>query len=131
VSTLLLTISISLVFLAGIALVLWRMWMLGEISGSVPRTRRERFRLLWAIVGGLNFVAFLLHVMTDHGSAFPAGGRLVDGVYQVMEHGHYISFSPARYQFSFYHGLLFVIVSLLCVISVWRLRGAEELKGET
>ena len=67
-----------------VALVIWRMKMAGEISGFAPQTHREKVRLYWLIVGVVNFLAFLAHIGFDHGGiAFPAGGRLVGGVYLV------------------------------------------------
>jgi len=126
-----LTIILWLTFLAVLSLVLWSMWMRGEISSVAPRTLRERVRLWWVVVGVVNFVAFLVHAMIDHGSAFPAGGRLVDGVYLVMEHGHDIPFTPGRYLFSFLHGLFFVTVHLACMVAFWRLRSPKDLRDET
>ena len=127
----LLTVTLWVVFLAVLSLVLWSMWMRGEISSVAPRTHRERVRLWWVVAGVVNLAAFVVHVMIDHGSAFPTGGRLVDGVYLVMQHGRDIPFTPGRYLFSFLHGLFAVIVHLVCMIAVWRLRRTGGLKDET
>jgi hypothetical protein len=112
-----------LVFCVLVALVLWSMWLRGEITSIAPRTRQERLRLCWVIVGVLNFVAFLAHGAVDHGGfAFPTGGRLVDGLYLVTQHGRDFAFSPGRYLFSYWHGVVFVVVSLVCMVAVWRLK---------
>src|SRR5436189_5214939 len=116
------TAILFLVFLAAVALVLWRMWSTGEISGFAPRTRHEKIRLCWLIVGAANFLAFLAHGEIDHGGfAFPTGGRLVDGVYLVTQHGRDFPFTPGRYFFSYWHGAFFVIVHLVCMFAMWRL----------
>ena len=96
------------------------------VSKVRTETRRTKVRLLWVLVGGLNFVAFLVHVIMDHGSAFPAGGRLVDGQYFFTEHGRDIPFSPSAYEFNYWHGVLFVLLHLACMIVVWRLRNVPE-----
>ena len=126
-----LTIVLWLFLLAILSLVVGNMWLRGEISSVAPLIHRERVRLWWVVVGVVNFVAFLVHLMIAHGSAFPTGGRLVDGVYLVMQHGHEIPFTPGGYLFSFLHGLLFVIVHLMCMVAVWRLRRTCDLKDET
>ena len=122
-----LTITLFLIFFALVALVLWHMKMAGEISGFAPKTRREKFRLYWVIAGGVNIVAFLSHVWIDHGGiALPGGGRLVGGVYLVAQHGRDFSFTPSRYFLSYWHGVIFIIVHLICSFAIWRLR---DLKG--
>jgi hypothetical protein len=121
-----LTLILFLVFFAMLALVLWRMWQTGEISGFAPKTSREKARLCWLVVAVVNFVAFLVHGAFDHGGfAFPASGRLVDGVYLVTQHGRDFAFTPGRYLFSYWHGVLFVVVHLVCMFAGWRLKKAE------
>ena len=121
-----LTLILFLVFFVMLALVLWRMWQTGEISGFAPRTRRERLRLCWLIVGVVNFLAFLVHGGFDRGGfAFPTGGRLVDGVYLVTQHGRDFAFTPGKYLFSYWHGIFFVVVHLVCTVAVWRLKKVE------
>jgi hypothetical protein len=122
-----LILILFLIFFVIVSLVLWRMWLAGEISGFAPRTHRERLRLIWLIIGVVNFLAFLAHAAFDHGGfAFPTGGRLVDGVYLVTQHGKDFAFTPSRYLFSYWHGVLFVIVHLACMVAVWRLKNADE-----
>jgi hypothetical protein len=116
------TAVLYLLFLAVASLFVWRMSSTGEISGLGPRTRRERIRLLWVIVGVVNFLAFLAHVLMDKASAFPGGGRFSDGHYLVREHGRDILFTPSGYLFSYWHGLFFVLLHLACTIMCWRLR---------
>ena len=114
-----LTVILFLIFFAMVALVIWRMKMPGEISGFAPQTHRERVRLYWLIVGVVNFLAFLIHAGFDHGGfAFPSGGRLVDGIY------------PARYFFSYWHGVVFVVVHLICTVAIWRLRKTADLSDD-
>jgi uncharacterized membrane protein YwzB len=121
-----LTLILFLVFFVMLALVLWRMWQTGEISGFAPRNNHERLRLCWVIVGFVNFVAFLGHGAFDGGGfAFPAGGRLVGGVYLVTQHGRDFPFTPGRYWFSYWHGVFFVVIHLVCMVAVWRLKKQE------
>jgi hypothetical protein len=117
------TAILFLVFLVVVTLVLWRMWFRGEISGFAPRTRQEKIRLCWLIAGVVNFLGFLVHGAFDHGCfAFPTGGRLVNGLYVVTQHGKDYTFTPGRYLFSCLHGVFFVIVYVVCMIAVWRLK---------
>ena len=126
-----LTVILFLIFFGMVALVIWRMWIAGEITGIAPKTRHEKLRLCWLVVGVLNFVAFLAHGWFDHGGfAFPTGGRLVDGVYLVRQHGRDFSFTPARYYFSFWHGLVFVVVHLVCMFAMWRLKKTGDLTDD-
>ncbi len=121
-----LTIILFLVFFAMLALVLWSLWLRGEITGFAPKTRQEKIRLCWLIVGVVNFVAFLVHGALDRGGfAFPFGGRLVDGVYHVTQHSKDFAFTPGRYLFSYWHGVLFVVIHLVCMFAVWRLKKQE------
>jgi len=97
--------------------------MRGEISGFAPNTHRERLRLCWLVVGAVNFIAFLAHAGFDRGCiAFPVGGRLIGGLYYVTQHGRDFAFTPGRYLFSYRHGVLFVIVHLVCMVAFWRLK---------
>jgi len=51
-----------LILVAGISLNIYHMWRTGQISGVAPQTRRERLRLLWVVIGAVNFVAFIAHL---------------------------------------------------------------------
>ena len=120
-----------LVFLAIVSLVLWRMWLAGEISGFAPQTRREKIRHCWLIVGIVNFLAFGLHMGLDGGAcALAYGGRLVGEQYLVPSHGKDIPLSPDRYFFNLWHGVLFVIVHLMCMFAMCRLRGTGDTRHE-
>jgi len=119
------TIALYLLFLAIVSLVVWRIWMRGEISVGAPRTEAERVRLRWVILGAANFVAFLVHLLIDRGCAFPTGGRLVGMVYLVTEHGHDIAFTPAAYFFSYLHGVCFVVAHVVFTVGVWRSRPVQ------
>jgi hypothetical protein len=126
-----LTVILFLIFFAMVALVVWRMKMAGEISGFAPQTHRERVRLYWLIAGVVNFLAFLIHAGFDHGGfAFPAGGRLVGDIYLVTQHGRDFSFTPARYFFSYWHGVVFVVVHLICTVAIWRLRKTGDVTDD-
>jgi hypothetical protein len=121
-----LTVILFLVLFVVLSLVLWRMWLAGVITGFAPRTRRERFRLCCLIVGAVNFLAFLAHGAFDRGGfAFPTGGRLVDGVYHVTQHSKDFAFTPGRYWFSYWHGVFFVVIHLVCMFAFWRLKKQE------
>jgi len=121
-----------LVFLAIVSLVLWRMWLTGEISGFAPQTRREKTRLCWLIVGMVNFLAFVLHMGLDGGAcALVYGGHWVGEQYLVPSHGKDISLSPSRYLFNFWHAVVFIIVHLLCMFAIWRLRTTGDLNHES
>jgi hypothetical protein len=125
-STTMLSLILFLVFFGMLLLVLWTMWIRGEISGFAPRTHQERLRLYWLIVGAVNFVAFLAHAGFDRGCfAFPAGGRFVDGVYLVTQRGKDFTLTPGRYLFSYWHGVVFVVVHLVCMVAIWRLKKQE------
>jgi hypothetical protein len=121
-----LTITLYLLFLTVVSLVVWRMWMKGEISVGSLRTPGERVRQRWVILGAVNFVAFLAHLLVDRGCAFPAGGRLVGGAYLVTEHGQDVAFAPAAYFFSYLHGLFFVAFHLVCMIGIWQSRQTRQ-----
>jgi hypothetical protein len=97
------------------------MWTAGMISGGLaPRTRQERIRLYWLLIGAVNFFAFVIHVLADGTSAFPSGGRLVSGYYLVPCHGKDIAFTPNAYVFSYWHGIFFVVIHLVCMFAGWR-----------
>ena len=110
-----------LILLAMISLNIYRLWRTGQISGITPKTRRERVRALWLVVGAVNFAAFLAHVLHDGTSAFPSGGRLVAGQFLVPSHGKEIAFTEVGYFFSYAHGVVFVIIHLVCMVVLWRL----------
>ena len=121
-----LTVILFLIFFAMVALVLWRMKIAGEISGFAQQTHREKIRLYWLIALVVNIVAFLAHVWIDHGGvAFPAGGRLIGGVYLVTQHGRDFSFTPSRYLLSYWHGAIFIVMLLICNFAIWRLRNIK------
>jgi len=125
-----LTVILFLVFFAMMALVLWSLWLRGETSGFAPKTQSEKMRLCWLVVGVVNFVAFLAHAAFDRGGfAFPTGGRLVDGVYHVTQHSKDFAFTPSRYLFSYWHGVLFVVIHLICMFALWRLKSRKTAGG--
>jgi hypothetical protein len=97
-----------------------------EISSHEFEARRKRVRSASAIVGGVNFVAFVWHSLSDGTCATFAKSRLVDGQYLVTSHGKEISFSQGGYWFSFWHGIVFVVVHIICMIAIWCVRRKED-----
>jgi len=87
-----------------------------------PTDRIGRKRLFLTVVFAANFLAFLLHMWVDGTSAFPPGGTLRGDHYAVISHGREILFTPGAYWFSFVHGILFLVVSLVCILWMWHLR---------
>jgi len=116
-------------FFAIVALNIWLMWRRGEITGLAPETPRERRRLVWVVIGAANFLLFVLHAFAKGTCAFPSGGRLVDGTYLVPSHGRLIPFSPLEYALSYAHGVVFVVVTVACMIAIARLRKQENHKS--
>lgn len=110
-----------------VSLVIWRMQSNGEkFSSLVPRTRHERIRCCWLAIGALNLLAFIVHMGVDGTSAFPAGGRLVNGYYLVADRGRDVAFTPNEYVFSYWHGIIFVILHLVCMVAIWRLKTGDS-----
>ncbi len=68
------------------------------------------------LLGVVNFMAFMIHMLIDRTSAFPSGGRFVDGQFLVSSHGHDVAFTVGRYWFSYIHGIIFVIVHLAVML---------------
>ena len=93
---------------------------------STAQARRKRAESVVGAIGLLNFVGFLGHLLADKTSAFPGGGTLVNGVYFVATHGHQIAFTPAEFWFSYVHGVVFVVVHLVCMILGWRFRRVPQ-----
>src|SRR6266545_2570978 len=109
-------------FMAVTGLVVYRMWLAGEISTFAAQSRRERIRLRWVVVGAVNFIAFVAHIEWDRGACVLGyGGHLVGGQYLVPSHGKDIALSTARYFFNLWHGVFFVVLHLLCMLVIWRL----------
>ena len=70
------------------------------------------------------FVSFIIHSVVLGTSAFPAGGKFVDGKYLVSDHGKIIALTARQYWFSYIHGIVmisvFAVLVLLTVIYYWR-----------
>jgi hypothetical protein len=122
--------AIYFLFFIGIAsLAFRRLWVAGMFSGSFfPKTHKERIRFYWILFGVVNFLAFVVHALADGTSAFPSGGRWVDGYYLVASHGKDIAFTPKAYAFSYWHGVLCVVIHFVCMFMAWRLRETEDSK---
>ena len=119
-------VMLYLVFLAILSLVLWRMWMTGQITNFAPKNRQEIIRLIFVIILVVNFVAFLAHTGIDRASAFPGGGRLVNGSYLVFQHGIEISFTPIRYQLNYLHGVIALVIHIICSFAIWKLSSKKN-----
>jgi hypothetical protein len=120
-------------FMTWICFVLYMGWRTGrfEITTVVPKTRHDKSRIIWVVICAVNFLAFTLDMVIKGTCAFPSGGQLVDGHYLVSSHGREISFTPAAFWFSYAHGVVFVIVHLVCMFALWRLRRTKDLRNET
>jgi hypothetical protein len=111
-----------LICLFVLSLVLRRMWLAGDIKGFSPKTREERNRFYWVAAAAVNFLAFIAHVLSDGTCAFPSGGHLVGNYYFVPCHGKEVAFTQTGYAFSYWHGLIFVLIHVVCTIAIWSFR---------
>lgn len=91
-----------------------------------PRTRREKTRFLWVILGMVNFLAFSAHVLRDGTctlfNSLGGDGLWVAGQYLAFSHGRNIPFTPTSYWFSYIHGWFFIVIHLVCMVVIWRLK---------
>jgi hypothetical protein len=117
------TAFIWLVFMGFACLVIYVQWKSGRlsISGVGPKSQVDRVRAYWVLGGAINFLAFLLHVVVDGASAFPAGGVFEMGDYMVRSHGRVIPFSPPSFWFNYAHGVFFIVAHVVSSIAIWRL----------
>jgi hypothetical protein len=115
-------ILLWLIFTSWVCFVVYWNWRTGriDITRDRPKARQDRVRTLWVVVGAANFFAFLADIAVNGTCAFPTGGHLIDGHYLVPSHGK--EFSPTAFWFSYIHGVVFVIVHLVCMFAVSRLR---------
>ena len=105
-------VAFPVAFVVIITFVVWVNWCMGRISGIFPKTRRD-----WIRVTALaNFVAFLLHLIWDRVSGLEPS-RFAAGHYLIVSHGHEIALTPIRYWFSFFHGILFFVIFLGCIVA--------------
>jgi hypothetical protein len=97
--------------------------MTGTKFSYIPwseQTGKEKASTIVFIIGLINFAVFVAHVLIDKTSAFPGGGTFSNGVYFVFSHGKQIPFTPVRFCFSYAHGLLFIMIHVLCMFFGWR-----------
>jgi hypothetical protein len=97
----------------------WRSGQL-EITSVLPKTTQDRARTFWTAVAAVNFAAIVVHAVITSTCAFPDGGRFEGGQYLVPSHGREISFTPVGYWFSYIHGVVFVILHLVCGLAILR-----------
>lgn len=75
---------------------------------------------IWLVI----FLSFVVHLFLLGTSAFPGGGRFVDGSYLIVEHGKTITLTARQYWFSYFHGVLMVaalaIIVVLIITYYWR-----------
>jgi hypothetical protein len=125
-------ILLWLIFMAWVCIVVYWQWRTGKIkiTSVRPQVPQDRVRLIWLVVGAANFLAFGAEIAINGTCAFPTGGHLIDGHYLVPSHGREISFSPTAFWFSYIHGVVFVIVHLMCMFAISRLRRKEVTTDE-
>ena len=75
--------------------------------------RAKRVVLPVLITAVLAFLSFVGHACLRGTSAFPGGGRLVDGRYLVEDHGHVYEFTPVQFWSSYIHGIVMIVTMLL------------------
>ena len=75
---------------------------------------------VWLVI----FVSFVVNIFVLGTSAFPGGGKFVDGRYLVSDHGKTIALTVGEYWFSYVHGIVMVsvlaVVVALIAIYYWR-----------
>lgn len=87
-----------------------------------PRAKRVLYPALavWLVT----FISFVISIFVLGTSAFPGGGKFVDGRYLVSDHGKSIALTVSEYWFSYIHGIVMVavlaIVAALIVMYYWR-----------
>jgi hypothetical protein len=87
-----------------------------KLKKSDPRELR------WVTIYLLNFILFIAHLSINGASAFPAGGKFVDGHYLVMQAGKLVPLTPTRFFLSYAHGVIFVLIAIVGMIIIWRIR---------
>ena len=125
-------ILLWLIFMVWVCFVVYWQWSTGtiQITSIRPQVRQDRVRLIWLAVGAANFLAFGADIVINGTCAFPTGGHFIDGHYLVPSHGRDISFSPTAFWISYIHGVLFVIVHLVCMFAISRLCRKEIMTNE-
>ena len=98
--------------------------MRSDTSNSMSESHRSRVRTAWGIGGAVNFVVFLFHALSDGTCALFGRARFEGAHYLVLSHGKDIAFTSSGYWFSYWHGVVFIVIHLVCMIAVWRLRRA-------
>lgn len=96
--------------------------MSSALPPLIPRTHRERIRLLWVLVGAANFLAFVAHMVKDGTCTLFGGGRWMADQYLAYSHGSELPFTATGFWFSYIHGWLFLIVHFACMVAIWWLK---------
>lgn len=78
----------------------------------------------------LTFGSFLVHLIVLGTSAFPSGGRFLDGKYMIEEHGKTITLTAREYWFSYIHGLILVAVLAVLIVLIVRYYWRGDLRDE-
>jgi hypothetical protein len=83
----------------------------------------------WLVIGLVLFAAFMVHMVSHGGAAFP-GGKVVGGRYLVEEHGRIVEFTRGSFRLSYFLGVAstVTIASFLLAVLVFHWRG--DLKDE-
>jgi len=88
----------------------------------LPQTPSEWVRFRWGLAGILNFLAFAVHCLLDETVALFCTSRFENGYHIVFTHGHEVLLSSNRYWFNYIHGIVFIVLHLVCSFALWRLR---------
>lgn len=82
------------------------------------------------VVWLVTFISFVVHLFVLGTSAFPGGGKFVDGSYLIEEHGKIIVLTGREYWFSYVHGLILVAVLAVLVTLIVTYYWRGDLRDE-
>ncbi len=99
-----------------------------RIRTMSERAKRVMYPAL--VVVFVTFFSFLVHMLILGTSAFPGGGKLVEGRYLVKDHGKTFEMTCAQYWFSYIHGVVLVAVFVLTALLVVRFYYTGDLRDE-
>jgi hypothetical protein len=88
----------------------------------LPQTPSEWIRFRWGLAGVLNFLTFAAHCILDGTVALLCPSRFANGYHVVFTRGHEVLLSSNRYWFNYIHGIVFIVLHLVCSIVLWRMR---------